>query len=174
MAAGKRYRVGQFLLDASDRTVRSNGTIHALTPKEFDFLLLLVEHPGEVVDKEKLYSTLWPDAIVSDGNLTQYVYRLRGLLGNEAIQTIPKKGYRLTAEVAGGCEAGCGGGRGRHAGAGRAAWFSNRDAAWTPQIDLGVCPRLSGGCGSHRGMEHAFVPSKSRSLRSVPAWPGAA
>jgi len=96
----KRYRVGSFLLDTSDRTIRSNGTIHALAPKEFDFLLLLVEHPGEVVSKEKIHATLWCDAIVSDGNLTQYAYRLRGLLGNEAIQTIPKRGYRLTVEVA--------------------------------------------------------------------------
>ena len=100
MASWKRYRVGQFLLDTSDRVIRSNGKVHTLAPKEFDFLLLLVEHPGEVVDKEKIHATLWRDAIVTDGNLTQYVYRLRGLLGNEAIQTIPKRGYRLTVEVA--------------------------------------------------------------------------
>ena len=84
MAGWKRYRLGLFLLDTSDRTIRSNGTIHALAPKEFDFLLLLVEHPAEVVGKEEIHATLWPDAIVSDGNLTQYVYRLRSLLGIEA------------------------------------------------------------------------------------------
>ena len=99
MGSWKRYRAGVFLVDASDRTVRSGEQTLALSPKELQLFELLADRPGEIVEKEKILSTLWPDAHVSEGNLTQHVYRLRSIFGNDAIQTVPKRGYRLVLPV---------------------------------------------------------------------------
>lgn len=54
--------------------------------------------------REQLFEALWPGVIVSDDTLTQAVIKLRKALGDSAknpqyIQTIPKRGYRLCAEV---------------------------------------------------------------------------
>ena len=47
---------------------------------------------------------LWPDSFVEESNLNQHVWTLRRTLGenkagSEYIETVPKRGYRFTAEV---------------------------------------------------------------------------
>ena len=98
MAGWKRYRLGLFLLDTSDRTIRSNGTIHALAPKEFDFLLLMVEHPGEVVLRKDLQQRIWPqDTFVDfDHGLNVAIQKLRLALGDSSenpkfVETLPRR-----------------------------------------------------------------------------------
>jgi tetratricopeptide (TPR) repeat protein len=86
-------------VESGTRTVRQNGTLHTLAPKEFDLLLLLIERDGQVVEKQEILDAIWPDSHVTEGNLTQYIYRLRNLLGNDAIRTVPKRGYTLTTPV---------------------------------------------------------------------------
>ncbi|HKY44878.1 MAG TPA: winged helix-turn-helix domain-containing protein [Pyrinomonadaceae bacterium] len=75
-----------------------------LKPKVFDTLLLLVENRGRVLEKEELLRRLWPDTIVEEANLSQNVYLLRKVLGEDTggetyIQTMPKRGYRFVAKV---------------------------------------------------------------------------
>src|SRR6185295_4464212 len=65
-------------------------------------LVCLAEHPGEVVAKEHLIRTVWPDTFVTDDVLTRSISELRRVFGDDAkeprvIQTIPKSGYRLIA-----------------------------------------------------------------------------
>ena len=67
-------------------------------------LVLLAAHAGEVVAKERLMRTVWPDAFVTDDVLTRAISELRRVFGDDAkesrfIQTIPKSGYRLIAPV---------------------------------------------------------------------------
>jgi DNA-binding winged helix-turn-helix (wHTH) protein len=95
MSSWKRYRIGEFVLETGDRTLQVNGTVHTLAPKEFELLMLLIEHRGEVLAKEEILERIWPDSHVTEGNLSQYVYRLRSILGSESIRTIPKRGYLL-------------------------------------------------------------------------------
>ncbi len=57
-----------------------------------------------VLDKDELMSRLWPDTVVEESNLTQNVYLLRKVLGEEPeadayIETMPKRGYRFVASV---------------------------------------------------------------------------
>jgi len=59
---------------------------------------------GEVVSKERLMRSVWPDAFVGDDVLTRCISELRRVFGDDAkeprfIQTIPKSGYRLIAPV---------------------------------------------------------------------------
>lgn len=67
-------------------------------------LLYLVKNADLTVSREQLFETLWPGVIVSDDTLTQAVIKLRKALGDSAknaryIQTVPKRGYRLSAKV---------------------------------------------------------------------------
>jgi TolB-like protein/DNA-binding winged helix-turn-helix (wHTH) protein/Tfp pilus assembly protein PilF len=79
------------------------GTIR-LEPKVMQVLVLLAAHAGQVVAKERLIQTVWPDAFVTDDVLTRAISELRRVFGDDAkesrfIQTIPKSGYRLIAGV---------------------------------------------------------------------------
>ena len=79
------------------------GTIR-LEPKVMQVLVCLAEHAGQVVAKEHLMRTVWPDTFVGDDVLTRSISELRRVFGDDAkeprfIQTIPKSGYRLIAGV---------------------------------------------------------------------------
>jgi TolB-like protein len=49
----------------------------------------------EAVSKEALLDAAWPGVTVEEGNLTVQVAALRKLLGDDAILTVPRVGYRL-------------------------------------------------------------------------------
>jgi Tol biopolymer transport system component/DNA-binding winged helix-turn-helix (wHTH) protein len=94
------YEFGAFRIDTVNRLLLNNGEPVQLKAKAIDTLLLLVEHNGEVVEKDELMQDLWPDSFVEEGNLTQNIYMLRKALGDGGyIETIPRRGYRFAAEV---------------------------------------------------------------------------
>ena len=67
-------------------------------------LVLLAEHAGQVVSKERLLQTVWADTFVGDEVLSRAISELRRALDDDPkaprfIQTIPKGGYRLVAAV---------------------------------------------------------------------------
>jgi serine/threonine-protein kinase len=99
------YEFGDFHLDAGKRLVtRRDGAAVALTPKVFETLLYLVEHPDTVLDKERLMEAVWPDSIVEENNLSQNISTLRRVFGESPgshhyIVTVPGRGYRFVAEV---------------------------------------------------------------------------
>lgn len=86
-------------LDPGERRLSRDGEVVPLTPKEFDTLLVLVEAGGRVVGKEELIARVWPDSYVGDGSLARNISVLRKALGEEVIETLPKKGYRITLPV---------------------------------------------------------------------------
>lgn len=100
-----RYAFGDFRVDATSRQLqRSDGTPVPLTPRVFDTLLLLVEHAGEVLGKDRLMAAIWPNRIVEENNLTQNISTLRRVLGASAgdhryILTESGQGYRFIEPV---------------------------------------------------------------------------
>jgi DNA-binding winged helix-turn-helix (wHTH) protein/Tol biopolymer transport system component len=102
---GKRvYLFGPFLLDPQRRVLSRDGESVAVAPKALEVLLALVQHNGEVLDKEELLRTVWPDTVVEENNLTVHVAGLRKALGEKPrehryIVTIPGLGYQLAAPV---------------------------------------------------------------------------
>lgn len=94
------FAFGPFRLEpAAGRLLRGDDVV-PLTPKVFDTLLLFVENAGRVLSREVITERIWPDTIVADTSLTQNIFLLRKALGEEYIETVPRRGYRFTAAVA--------------------------------------------------------------------------
>lgn len=100
----QEFRFGDFLLDAKEKALRLGDKPIPITPKAFELLLVLVENPGHLVEKDELIKAVWKDSFVEEGNLSFTIGLLRKALGDNAqeprfIETVPKRGYRFIAEV---------------------------------------------------------------------------
>lgn len=98
-----RYRFGPFRLDKEQLMLSLDEAPIALGPKVVETLLGLVEHPGEVLTKAELLGRVWPEGFVEEANLAQNIYVIRKALRVhwecDAIETVPRRGYRFTAPV---------------------------------------------------------------------------
>lgn len=102
--AKRFYEFGRFRIDVEERLLFCEGTRQKLTSKAFDMLVVLVESQGRLLPKEDLMEKVWPDSFVEENNLAQCISSLRRALGesaegNKYIETVPRHGYRFTAEV---------------------------------------------------------------------------
>lgn len=93
------YHFGAFRLDAGDRRLWREDEPIQLTPKQFDLLFYFVENAGRVAKKGELLDAVWADTFVEETTLARNVSWLRKILGESIIETVPKVGYRFTAEV---------------------------------------------------------------------------
>lgn len=101
---GVTFRIGEWTVLPELNTLVRDGVERHIEPKVMKVLLVLASDQGRVVPKEKLISLVWPDTFVSDDVLTRCISILRRITDDDAhtpryIQTIPKTGYRLVAEV---------------------------------------------------------------------------
>jgi DNA-binding winged helix-turn-helix (wHTH) protein len=102
MTARVCYLFGPFRLSADGTMLLRDGAAVPLAPKALRTLLTLVEHAGEVVTKQHLLETVWPDSFVEDTGLTRNISVIRQALGEEGerfIVTVARLGYRFTAQV---------------------------------------------------------------------------
>ena len=108
-ASSKRssgVRFGQFELDLSEEKLLRKGLSIRLENQPFQILAVLLNHPGEIVSREELCATLWPDGtyVDFDEGLNTAVKKLRYALGDTAdnptfVETVPRRGYRFIAPV---------------------------------------------------------------------------
>jgi DNA-binding winged helix-turn-helix (wHTH) protein/TolB-like protein len=98
------FRVGDCLVEPrQNRIVRRDTEAH-VEPRVMDVLVSLAARAGEVVSRDSLNKEVWADVVVTDQAVTNCISELRHHLGddrsaNRVIETIPKRGYRLTAPV---------------------------------------------------------------------------
>lgn len=95
-------RFGAIEIDSGARVVRRNGTQVALTPKEFDTLVLLLRRAGNVVTRAELLQDVWgyEDTDVLTRTVDIHIAELRRKLEDDPakprhILTVRKVGYRL-------------------------------------------------------------------------------
>src|SRR5258708_32492997 len=93
-----------FRLDPVNQCLWHGGNRVALTPKAFDMLRYLVEHPGRLVTQDEMLEALWPETYVNPEIIKKYILEIRKGLGDrhdkpEFIQTFPKRGYQFVAAV---------------------------------------------------------------------------
>jgi DNA-binding winged helix-turn-helix (wHTH) protein len=89
-----RLFFGEFELDTERRALCRHAIDLHLAPKEYQVLACLVRRAGKAVSRETLLAEVWPDT-----SLARCISSLRKHLGSEAIQAVPKFGYRFTLPV---------------------------------------------------------------------------
>jgi DNA-binding winged helix-turn-helix (wHTH) protein/tetratricopeptide (TPR) repeat protein len=96
-----RYRFDRFSVDERAAELWDGGRLLHLQPKVHELLLLLLKRPRTVISREELNTALWPDVHVGYSSLNQAISRLRMALGGgeELLQTLQKRGYRLAVDV---------------------------------------------------------------------------
>lgn len=95
---------GPFRLRMHERVLEKDGQPVSIPEKTLAVLNVLVESPGQLVEKETLKQKVWPDTFVEDSNIAFQISTLRRLLDENAsdprfIATVPKRGYRFIAQV---------------------------------------------------------------------------
>lgn len=100
---GERY-FGNFRLDVDERLLWCKDEPIALTPKQFELLQYFVDNAGRTTKKNELLDAIWPGTYVEETTLARNISWLREKLaegsdGTTFIQTVPKVGYRFTADV---------------------------------------------------------------------------
>lgn len=96
---GKRYRLGDSVLDPDTRIIRRDGEIIHLANKPFHVLLYLIEHRDRVVSRMELLGRFWDGKDVYDDTLRKSIGTIRKALGERAdatrfIETRHREGYR--------------------------------------------------------------------------------
>src|SRR5688500_13951374 len=97
-------QVGEWVVDPATNELRRGDEATRIEPKSMDVLRVLAERAGRVVTREELFGAVWPGLVVGDEALSQSITKLRRAPGGDPrspryIETISKRGYRLTATV---------------------------------------------------------------------------
>ena len=74
VVSDKTLTVGGIELDNETKTVTVDGKPVSLTPKEYDILKLLMEHPGKVYAPKELYKEIWGEDALTGGENTVAVH----------------------------------------------------------------------------------------------------
>jgi DNA-binding winged helix-turn-helix (wHTH) protein len=101
-------RFGVFEVDLQAGELRRSGLRIKLQEQPFKILVLLLEHPGELITRDEFHRRLWPaDTFVEyDHSLNSSVKKLRQALGDDSdnprfIETLPRRGYRFIVPIEG-------------------------------------------------------------------------
>lgn len=94
------YTYKDIVLDDSAKTVTVADNNITLTPKEYELLRLLIEHPDQVYTKDLILEKIWEDSYVDESAVIVHMSNLRKKLdatGNNSpyIATIWGIGYKL-------------------------------------------------------------------------------
>ena len=98
IASSRRLEVGDFIMDADERSATLRGEEIALTAREFDLLYKLLSYPKKTFTRTQLMDEFW-DADTQSGTRTVDVYmtKLRSKLADcdaFEIQTVHGLGYK--------------------------------------------------------------------------------
>jgi DNA-binding response OmpR family regulator len=95
------YRFGDCELQPVPRKLLRGGQEVALTPKEFNLLLLLVRRPGRAFTRDEILNRVWGyDVVVTSRSVDRCINTLRGKIEPDPLQpafikTVRDIGYRF-------------------------------------------------------------------------------
>lgn len=96
---GEQLQFPGLSIDIAGREVKVEGrVVNNLTPKEFDLLLFLARHPGQVMSREKILEKVWGYDFYGDlRTVDTHIKNLREKLGRERgfITTVWGVGYKF-------------------------------------------------------------------------------
>jgi eukaryotic-like serine/threonine-protein kinase len=98
------YEFGSYRLDPQKELLLREDETVPIPPKAFQILLVLVRHNKQVVTKDDLLKSVWPDTFVEEANLSRNIFLLRKAFGespqdHQYIVTVPGRGYRFAEDV---------------------------------------------------------------------------
>ncbi len=96
---GTEFIIGTYCLDIAGETLHGDAGPMALGTRGIALLRALAEANGTVVSKAALMDAAWPGLAVEESNLTVQIAALRRVLGDGAIATAPRRGYRLALAI---------------------------------------------------------------------------
>jgi TolB-like protein/DNA-binding winged helix-turn-helix (wHTH) protein/Tfp pilus assembly protein PilF len=106
ISSARKLSFGPYEADLHSGELLKNGVRVRLQAQPFQLLVLLLEHPGELVTREEICQKLWStDTFVDfDRSLGTAVNKIREVLNDSAtephfIETLPRRGYRFIAPV---------------------------------------------------------------------------
>ena len=107
LSNGRYARFGSFEADLKEHKLTKMGARIRLQEQPFRILVLLLEHPAQLVTREEIRGRVWPqDTFVDfDTALNTAMRKLREALNDSAenprfLETVPRQGYRFLAPVA--------------------------------------------------------------------------
>src|SRR6476620_1225113 len=77
------YRFGDFELDEDRWELRRAGCVVEVPPKVMETLAYLLRHRERVVQKEELFTELWPGVSVTEASLMKSISIARQILGDD-------------------------------------------------------------------------------------------
>jgi DNA-binding winged helix-turn-helix (wHTH) protein/dienelactone hydrolase len=104
MSGPARIRIGDWTATPALNLLERDGRSIKLEPRAMDLLIYLTSRPGEVVTADELMAHVWRGRVVEDSAVYKRINQVRKALSDDSqeplfIETIPKRGYRLVAEV---------------------------------------------------------------------------
>ncbi|MBP1995049.1 response regulator transcription factor [Paenibacillus eucommiae] len=88
--------IGPYAIDEQKRMVHDSGDVVDLTSKEFDILLLFLQHQGQAFSREQVLRQVWGDDYFgTDRVVDDLIRRLRKKLPELRIETMYGYGYRM-------------------------------------------------------------------------------
>lgn len=102
--AARALQIGEWQVDPALDELRRGEQVLKLEPRKMQLLMALARRPQQLVTLDQLLDEVWADLIVTPSSVYQSISQLRQVLGDDAshpryIVTVPRKGYRLVAEV---------------------------------------------------------------------------
>jgi DNA-binding winged helix-turn-helix (wHTH) protein/tetratricopeptide (TPR) repeat protein len=103
-ADGRKFLIGEFVVDTARFRITQGDTTVAVEPKVFDLLVHLIRNRDRVLTREQLFEAVWDGREVSDATLSNHVAGARRVLGDSGelqrtIQTVRGRGYQFVAPV---------------------------------------------------------------------------
>ncbi len=95
--AGRLLRYDDIEVNPLERVVRQNDQIIQLTPKEFDLLVLLIEHVDVALSRERILQSVWGFCFIGESRtVDMHIMQLRKKLDfHQKLKAVIKIGYRL-------------------------------------------------------------------------------
>ncbi|AWL11996.1 Transcriptional activator CadC [Saliniradius amylolyticus] len=98
-----QFYIGDVQVDADNNSINLHGQWVHVEPKAMHVLWVLALQAGQTVPRDSLFNKVWGERVVVEEALTRTISQLRKALNDsqarQVIQTVPKRGYRLTSNV---------------------------------------------------------------------------
>jgi two-component system, OmpR family, alkaline phosphatase synthesis response regulator PhoP len=91
-------RIDPLEINIPNYTVRLEGKEIVFPRKEFETLVFLAQHPGQVITRERLLNAIWgADVVVGDRTVDVHIRKIREKLGTRGdfVETVKGVGYRF-------------------------------------------------------------------------------